>query len=100
MRAHRNALEDRGIVRHHRLPLAAAADIPFGVATGAAVGAIAGPPGLVIGAFIGGAAGVALAYALERKQHEDRLEEDRLDRDIGVIDGPIGAPSSEVPRDS
>jgi hypothetical protein len=93
MRAHRNALEDRGIVRHHVLPPTAAAEIPFGALTGAAVGAIAGPPGIMLGAFIGGAAGAALSVALERQQHDDRIADDRLDRDIEVIAGSRPSPA-------
>jgi hypothetical protein len=76
MRAHRGALEDRGLIRHHVLPPTAVAEVPFAAAAGAALGAIAGPPGIIVGLVFGGAAGAALSVALERHATRDAISSD------------------------
>jgi hypothetical protein len=73
-----------------------AVEAALGVAAGATTGAFAGPPGVVAGAFIGGAVGAAAAIALHA-DHARAEREAELDRDIGVIDGDIGAAPADAP---
>jgi len=65
--------------------------------TGATIGIIAGPAGVVAGAIIGSvvgaAAGVMLADSNSRRWHHD----EDLDYDIGVYDGSLGAASPDAP---
>lgn len=75
----------------------AIAEVPFGVAAGAALGAFGGPAGVVAGAVVGSAVGAVLAIAHNRQMHRDQEVDDRLDADIGVIDGQIGAPNLKHP---
>jgi len=68
-----------------------------GAIAGAAAGVIAGPVGAVAGGAIGAVAGAAAGAALA-EDHENRLEEDEeLDREIGVTEGTMGAPSLKHP---
>lgn len=68
-----------------------------GAIAGAAAGIIAGPVGAVAGGAIGAAAGAVAGVALA-EDHEKRLEEDeKLDRDIGVTEGSMGAPNLKHP---
>lgn len=68
-----------------------------GAIAGAAAGVIAGPVGAVAGGAIGAVAGAAAGAALA-EDHEKRLEEDEeLDREIGVTEGTMGAPSLKHP---
>ena len=62
-----------------------------GTVAGAAAGAIAGPVGVVVGTAIGAEVG-ALAGEMMRED-EERLREqtDKLDHEIGIIGGSIGA---------
>jgi hypothetical protein len=50
-----------------------------------------GPVGLVVGALLGGAAGVALSIAHRREDRERSRRDEAIDREIGVIDGSLGA---------
>ena len=72
--------------------LAAAASL-----TGATIGIIAGPAGVVagaiIGSIVGAAAGVMLADSNSRRWHHD----EDLDYDIGVFDGTLGAAPPDAP---
>jgi phage tail tape-measure protein len=68
-----------------------------GAVAGAAVGAAAGPPGIAAGAAIGAVAGAIAGRALgedaERRSEHDR----KLDEEIGVTDGTLGAPNLQHP---
>jgi hypothetical protein len=87
---------------HHRdsgLGALAIADLAtlLGAVAGVIAGAIAGPAGAIagslIGAAVGAAAGRAIAFEDSRRQRND----ERLDREIGVIDGSLGAASPHQP---
>jgi phage tail tape-measure protein len=67
-----------------------------GAAAGAAIGAFAGPPGVVAGAIIGAAAGAATGAALG-SDHDAEDEDKKLDEEIGVTSGNLGAASPNAP---
>ena len=67
-----------------------------GAAAGAAIGAFAGPPGMVAGALIGAAAGAATGAALGG-DHDAEDEDKKLDEEIGVTEGNLGAASPNAP---
>ena len=71
----------------------AIAEVPLGVFAGIALGAYAGPAGAIAGAVIGGLVGMVLAFGHNRQMHTDAVEEERVDRELGIIDGDIGAPN-------
>lgn len=83
--------------RRPLLPRVAFAQVPFGVAAGAALGAFAGPVGVVAGALIGSGVGAAFAIAQNRQMHRDSEVVDRYDEELGVIGGELGAPSLDHP---
>jgi hypothetical protein len=68
-----------------------------GAAAGAAVGAMVGPLGMAAGAAIGAAAGALEERALGRDAERHAAEEARLDEEIGVSGGEIGAPNLRHP---
>jgi phage tail tape-measure protein len=68
-----------------------------GAAAGAAIGAFAGPPGAIAGALIGAAAGAATGAALG-SDHDAEDEDKKLDEEIGVTSGDLGAASPNAPR--
>jgi len=68
-----------------------------GALAGAAVGAVAGPPGAVAGAIIGGAVGVLAGAALDNQAIDARTRDAKLDAEIGVTDGDLGAPNLAHP---
>jgi hypothetical protein len=78
-------------------PHGIAAGAAGGAAAGAALGAIAGPPGMIVGALIGGAAGAAAGMAVDRGEAEASVEDAKLDEEIGVTDGDLGAPNLKHP---
>lgn len=61
---------------------------------GGALGAIAGPPGIVAGATLGGVIGAAIALTVERQNERDASHDEALDDQIGVTSGSIGEPSA------
>lgn len=63
-----------------------------GAAAGALAGAIAGPIGAIAGAVIGAVAGAAAGNSVEETRADEDAATRRLDEEIGVTDGPIGAP--------
>jgi hypothetical protein len=69
----------------------------LGAAAGATTGVLAGPPGVIAGAMIGGAVGAVAATALHA-DHEKAAREEALDRDIGVIGGDLGAAVENAPK--
>jgi hypothetical protein len=92
-------------VRRKRLPptgreelaFEAAAAVPGGLG-GAAVGAFAGPVGAVVGAAIGAMAGAAAGKVASDVREVERAREERLDEEIGVMHGSIGAaPKGQPP---
>lgn len=68
-----------------------------GAAAGAALGAIAGPPGAIVGGVVGGIAGAIATVALERGAQDEENRAERLDAQIGVSDGELGAPNLRHP---
>ncbi len=68
-----------------------------GAIAGAAAGILAGPVGVIAGAAIGGAAGAAAGVALSNESEHEVAEVEKLDREIGVTGGSLGAPSLEHP---
>lgn len=75
----------------------AMAEVPFGLAAGAALGAFAGPAGVVAGAIIGSGVGAALAIAQNRQMHRNAETDDLYDQELGIIGGSLGAPNLEHP---
>jgi hypothetical protein len=75
-------------------------DRPIEVATtavgafaGAAAGALVGPAGMVAGALIGAAAGAAAGVAVDRDEQKLEDRDRKLDEDLGVEGGDVGAPN-------
>jgi hypothetical protein len=64
-----------------------------GALAGVAVGAIAGAPGAIAGALIGGAVGAFAFRALDSAAVWRDEKDERLDEEIGVIGGDLGAPN-------
>lgn len=63
-----------------------------GAAAGALAGAIAGPVGAVAGAVIGAVAGAAAGIGVEETKKLEDAETRKLDEEMGVTKGAIGAP--------
>jgi hypothetical protein len=74
-----------------------AAGAVAGAAAGAAVGAMAGPPGIAAGAAIGAIAGAMAESAVGRERDARAGNDARLDADIGVSGGNLGAPNLRHP---
>jgi phage tail tape-measure protein len=68
-----------------------------GAIAGAALGAVAGPPGVAVGAVFGAAAGAMAGAVSADKAASREAEERRLDKEIGVMSGELGAPNLEHP---
>ncbi len=68
-----------------------------GAAAGAMSGVIAGPPGVVAGAVIGATVGAMAGAAVGADQQEKTAIDEKLDREIGVIGGDIGAAPPNQP---
>ena len=84
----------RDVKRRHRHEAAGAL---VGAIGGAGLGMVAGLPGMVAGAILGGAAGTLTAWALGSNATDLAARNKRLDAEIGVIGGDIGVPSLEHP---
>jgi hypothetical protein len=69
----------------------------LGAVAGATVGSIAGPPGAVVGAVLGAAAGVIAGAAVVKDEHRREEEDRKLDEEIGVTAGSLGAPNLKHP---
>ena len=67
------------------------ADVLAGLAAGAVSGLVAGPAGLVVGAALGSALGLSAGLGLEFARVIAKEHDERLDRDLGVLDGEVGA---------
>lgn len=68
-----------------------------GAIVGAAFGSVAGPPGIAAGAVIGAIAGAIVGAATEDNSLSRAAEEKKLDREIGVSGGELGAPNLKHP---
>jgi hypothetical protein len=64
---------------------------------GAALGSIAGPPGAIAGALVGAAMGAASASVMEKNIATTSDDEKKLDDEIGVTKGELGAPNLKHP---
>jgi hypothetical protein len=62
-----------------------------GAAAGASVGIWDGPLSAIVGALVGSLVGALSGLAVEYVETRSRLHNARLDRDIGVIGGDLGA---------
>jgi|GEM_PF-2451907 len=71
-----------------------------GVLAGAAMGAFAGPIGIVAGGVIGAVAGAAAGVALGEQAAVTAAADRKLDEEIGVTGGDIGAASPNAPASS
>jgi zinc transporter ZupT len=75
----------------------------LGTISGAVIGLLAGPPGVIVGALMGCSAGTMLGAVLDSVDVKARRHDDELDHVIGVIGGDIGVkhpiPEREVPDD-
>ena len=61
------------------------------------MGVVGGPPGMVVGAVIGAAAGAIGDAAIEKHSGATRAEDAKLDAEIGVSGGELGAPNLQHP---
>lgn len=68
-----------------------------GAISGAVLGGLAGPAGAAAGALIGAAMGALSAMAFETVAAEHDEHDEKLDRDIGISEGDIGAPNLKHP---
>jgi hypothetical protein len=68
-----------------------------GVLGGAALGALAGPPGVIVGAVIGGTVGALAAGPFRDAELLRGAREDKMDVALGIYDGDVGAPNLEHP---
>jgi hypothetical protein len=95
--------DDRDAARRSGLSLhPAASTAAFGAVVGAlagiAMGAVAGPGGLVVGGLLGALGGAGVADVLSKIQEHHSAHEQRIDEDIGVIGGDLGgAPPDQPP---
>jgi Glycine zipper len=71
--------------------------VAAGAIAGAALGSAAGPPGAIAGALIGGVVGAVSGAVLDTRAAESAEQERKLDEEIGVTGGEIGAPNLEHP---
>jgi hypothetical protein len=69
-----------------------------GAIAGAAIGSVAGPPGAAVGAVVGAIAGAIAGAASETQGELDAAEERKLDEEIGVSGGELGAPKLKHPQ--
>ncbi len=68
-----------------------------GAVAGAAAGAVAGPVGAMIGAVAGSAMGAMAGVALANDSDRRHVQDAKLDRDIGVTEGGMGAADPTQP---
>jgi len=97
MQARRRSKVDDMKTRKRRQVTHAIEGAAAGAAAGAVVGAIAGPAGAAVGAVLGGAAGAAAEALVERDARTARSRDQKLDEEIGVTSGDLGAPTLKHP---
>ena len=68
-----------------------------GAITGLATGALGGPIGALAGGWLGSAIGTFTGVALDEEQSRVREATAKLDADVGVIGGDIGAADPNAP---
>jgi hypothetical protein len=68
-----------------------------GALSGAVLGGLAGPPGMAAGAVIGGTIGALASMAFESAAASRDLHDEKLDRELGISEGEIGAPNLRHP---
>jgi hypothetical protein len=88
---------NKRVRREKKLLVHEAEGVAGGMVAGAALGAVAGPPGIVTGAVIGAAAGALSALVLDRDGGERAERTGKLDDEIGVSAGELGAPNLKHP---
>jgi outer membrane lipoprotein SlyB len=69
----------------------------LGAIGGAVMGSVAGLPGALAGAVMGGIAGAFAGGAVDSESSDDTARTKKLDAEIGVTEGDIGAPNLEHP---
>lgn len=69
----------------------------IGALGGMALGVLAGPSGLLIGGLLGALGGAGIGDALSTIQDHASLHEERVDEELGIIDGNLGAASPDQP---
>lgn len=69
-----------------------------GAVAGAATGAVAGPVGIIAGGVIGTVAGALAGAALSNDDEVHSRKDKKLDEDIGVTKGDLGAASPNQPK--
>ena len=74
--------------------------VVVGAIVGATVGAVGGPPGAVLGAAVGAAFGAGAGATMKISDAQEQAREAKLDRELGVVAGDIGAPCLEHPPSS
>ncbi|HVH46915.1 MAG TPA: hemerythrin domain-containing protein [Labilithrix sp.] len=82
----------------NQAPVLLEASALAGAATGAAVGVIGGPPGIILGGAIGTAMGLLAGSALELANERAGAHDRALDDDIGVTAGDLGAREAAASR--
>ena len=75
-------------------------DAVTGGIAGAAVGAMAGPAGILAGGVLGTTIGALAGVAFEGDANDRLLHDEELDREIGIAGGPMGAASPMQALDS
>lgn len=69
----------------------------IGALSGAGLGMMAGPPGMAVGAVIGGVVGALTSWALDANAVDFNAHERELDATIGVSGGDIGVDGLQHP---
>ncbi len=85
------------VPKRHVSAAAIAAEVGVCAVAGAALGAIAGPAGAIAGALIGSFAGTIAAIAMDNASRDATIHDDKLDEEIGVVSGSLGAPGLKHP---
>jgi phage tail tape-measure protein len=88
--------KERAIVKpshtHDEMAGALAGEVAGGI-----LGAMAGPPGAVAGMVMGAATGALVGEILHREAERKHARDQKLDDDIGVTSGNLGAPNLAHP---
>ncbi|HVU05482.1 MAG TPA: hypothetical protein VHE30_27230 [Polyangiaceae bacterium] len=64
-----------------------------GAASGVILGALAGSPGMLVGGAVGAAIGALASLPFGGKAAADAAHDGKLDRDLGISEGDVGAPN-------
>ncbi len=87
------ALERKSGIPEHPERTAGLVSVAIGaiVGAGTALFAFAGPVAIAVGAAIGAVAGGIVAAGVRERSKRERARDERLDREIGVSGGDLGA---------